>query len=71
MKKYFLFLTRGIQRIVEHILTMISLTIVYVFGIGSSWIVAKLTGKHFLDSNFSSRSSWKTYSTGENPERMF
>ncbi len=49
----------SISKLISSVINSILLSIVYLIGVGSTSIIAKLSKKHFLDLNESNGTYWK------------
>ena len=62
---------KKLETIFLKLLTWLSLSLTYFFGIGPTALVARLVGKKFLDKNDNQETSWKELTTPTSLERMF
>lgn len=64
---------KGFSKILTLIINSILLSIVYVVGVGFTSIIAKLSGKHFLDIRLSKKknSYWSNLNLKKKPIKEF
>jgi hypothetical protein len=65
---------RFLQKIrdrIEFVISLVMFTFVYIFGIGLTSIVAKLTKHRFLAHVFPTHSSWQKPTGSQKLERMY
>lgn len=61
---------KKIKAIVDKLIEYISLHFIFILGIGSTFLIAKLFSKRFLTKNHSS-SSWRMYLPNKNNSKMY
>ena len=59
--KAFVWGLRKLTHIPQHIINLVVLHLFYIFGVGLTSVISKLTGKHFLVKNVPT-STWKNRS---------
>lgn len=63
-------LLKNINAKSQQVFRLILLYVTYVFGIGTSSILGRLLGKHFLGEP-PGKTAWKKSDNNHNPEHMF
>ena len=61
---------KQVRKKVEFVISLIMFSCVYVFGIGTTALVARLVGHRFLIHSFK-KSSWQTPTGSKKIERMY
>ncbi len=49
------------------VVSSVLLSLVYLCGVGPTWLVAKLAGKEFLETQLRSKTYWEPLGLGEEP----